>query len=193
MIVKKTELSDVLIFEPTFFKDKRGYFCESFNYKKLNEHIGHFDIVQINQSKSKYGVLRGLHFQKPPFNQAKIVEVIKGIVIDVVVDIRTDSPTFGQHQTFLLDDIEMLQLYVPRGFAHGFVVLSRNAIFQYKVDNEYAPNFDTGIRFDDPELNIDWEVQNLKISDKDKKLPLFKEMKFYRKSEYFYNPIELPY
>jgi dTDP-4-dehydrorhamnose 3,5-epimerase len=185
MIVRETKLKDALIIEPPVFKDKRGYFSESFNYKKLNEHIGHFDIIQINKSKSKYGVLRGLHFQKPPFNQAKIVEVLKGIVIDVIVDIRTDSPTFGQHQSFVLDDIEMQQLYIPRGFAHGFVVLSRNAIFQYKVDKEYAPEFDTGIRFDDPELNIDWEVQKPIISEKDKNLKWFKEQIFYQKSDYW--------
>ena len=193
MIVETTNLQDVLIIKPTVFKDKRGYFYESFNYNKLNDHIGHFDIVQINQSKSKSYVLRGLHFQKPPCNQAKIIEVITGVIIDVVVDIRTDSPTFGQHQTFVLDNFDKSQLYIPRGFAHGFVVLSRYAIFQYKVDNEYAPNFDTGIRFDDKELNIDWEVQNPIISDKDKNLKTFSEQEFYRKSEYLYNPIALSY
>jgi dTDP-4-dehydrorhamnose 3,5-epimerase len=181
----KTKLRDALIIEPTIFNDNRGYFVESFNSQKFDKDIGHFDIVQINKSKSKYGVLRGLHYQKPPYNQAKIVEVLKGIVIDVIVDIRTDSQTFGQHQTFVLDDIEMQQLYIPRGFAHGFVVLSSHAIIQYKVDNVYAPDYDTGIRFDDPELNIDWEVQNLIVSDKDKNLKLFGEHKFYPKSEYF--------
>jgi len=185
MKVINGKLPDVLIIEPQIFKDKRGYFYESFNYKKLNEHIGHFDIIQINQSKSKYGVLRGLHFQKPPFTQAKIVEVIKGMVIDVVVDIRTDSPTFGQHQSFILDEFDKLQLYVPRGFAHGFIVLSRNAVFQYKVDNEYAPEFEDGIRFDDKTLMIDWEVQKPLVNDKDKKLKLFAEHQFYKKADYF--------
>lgn len=181
----KTNLRDARIIQPPVFRDKRGYFTESFNSNKFDESIGHFDIVQINKSKSKYGVLRGLHFQKPPYNQAKIVEVLKGIVIDVIVDIRTDSQTFGQHQTFVLDDVDMQQLYVPRGFAHGFVVLSSNAIIQYKVDNVYAPDYDAGIRFDDKDLNIDWEVQSPVISDKDKELLPFAEQIFYRKSEYW--------
>lgn len=184
MIIRKTKFDEALLIEPTIFKDNRGYFCESFNYKKLNDSIGHFNIIQINKSKSKYGVLRGLHFQKPPYNQAKIIEVLKGFIIDVIVDIRIDSPTFGEHQSFLLNDVEMHQLYIPRGFAHGFVVLSKNAVFQYKVDNEYAPDFDTGIRFDDSTLNIDWEVQKPIISDRDKNLKLFYELDFYRKSEY---------
>jgi len=185
MIIKKTKLRDAVIIQPPVFKDKRGYFSESFNSQKLDELIGHFDIVQINKSKSKHGVLRGLHFQKPPYNQAKIVEVLKGIIIDVIVDIRTDSQTFGQHQTFVLDDVEMQQIYVPRGFAHGFVVLSSHAIIQYKVDNGYAPDYDTGIRFDDKDLGIDWEVQSPVISDKDKELLPFAEQNFYRKSEYW--------
>jgi len=191
MIVRETSLQDVLIIKPTVFEDKRGYFYESFNHKKLNEYIGHFDIVQINKSKSKSGILRGLHFQKPPFTQAKFVEVIKGVVLDVIVDIRKDSPTFGQHLSFVLDDVYNEQLFIPRGFAHGFVALSQNTIFQYKVDNEYAPEFDTGIRFDDKDLDIDWEVQSPVVSDKDKNLKLFSEQEFYRKAEYHYNPIAL--
>lgn len=184
MKIRKTNLQDVVIIEPTLFKDKRGYFCESFNYNKLNEHIGHFNIIQINNSKSKFGVLRGLHFQKPPYNQAKIVEVLKGVILDVVVDIRTDSPTYGQHQTFVLNDKEMLQLFVPRGFAHGFAVLSKSAVFQYMVDNYYAPDYDSGIRFDDKYLNIDWEIQKPIISDKDKNLKSFIDIEFYSKCEY---------
>jgi len=184
MKIRKTNLQDVVIIEPTLFKDKRGYFCESFNYNKLNHHIGHFNIIQINNSKSKFGVLRGLHFQKPPYNQAKIVKAIKGVILDVVVDIRTDSPTFGQHQTFVLDGKEMLQLYVPRGFAHGFAVLSRSAEFQYIVDNVYAPEYDTGIRFDDETLDIDWEIQKYIVSDKDRNLGSFDDIKFYPKSKY---------
>jgi len=185
MKITKSRLRDALIISPKIFKDKRGYFVESFNSKKIDENVGHFDIVQINKSKSKYGVLRGLHFQKPPYNQAKIVEVLKGVILDVIVDIRTDSQTFGQHQSFVLDDVDMLQLYVPRGFAHGFVVLSSHAIIQYKVDNVYAPDYDTGIRFDDFTLNIDWEVQSPVLSDKDKTWGNFDAMKFYRKSEYW--------
>lgn len=184
MEIEKTKLQDVLIIKPTVFKDKRGYFCESFNYNKLNEYIGHFDIMQVNKSKSKRSVLRGLHFQKPPYNQAKIIGVIKGVILDVVVDIRTDSPTFGKHQTFVLTDKEMLQLYIPRGFAHGFAVLSRTVEFQYIVDNIYSANHDTGIIFNDKTLNIDWEIQNPIISDKDKNLKLFTEQEFYPKSKY---------
>jgi len=185
MIAKKTKLRDALILEPPVFRDKRGYFSETFNSQKLDKIIGHFDIAQINKSKSKHGVLRGLHFQKPPYNQAKIVEVLRGIIIDVIVDIRTDSQTFGQYQSFVLDDLDMHQLYVPRGFAHGFVVVSSTAVIQYKVDNTYAPDYDTGIRFDDKDLNIDWEIQSPVISDKDKKLLSFTEQTFYRKSEYW--------
>ena len=184
MNVKKTELQDALIIEPPVFEDKRGYFSETHNHKKFTKKVGQFDIVQINRSKSKYGVLRGLHYQRPPFTQAKLVEVVKGMIIDVIVDIRTDSPTFGQHQTFVLDDQGKHQLYVPRGFAHGFVVLTSHAVFQYLVDNEYAPDYDTGIKFDDPTLNIDWEVQNPKVSDKDMGLDLFSKQVFFPKAEY---------
>jgi len=184
MNIRETNLKDSLIIEPTLFEDKRGYFYELFNYEKLNEYIGHFNIIQVNKSKSKRGVLRGLHFQKPPYNQAKIIGVIKGVILDVIVDIRTDSPTFGQHQEFVLDDKEMLQLYVPRGFAHGFVVLSRNTIFQYIVDNSYAPKYDTGIVYNDETLNIDWELNKVIVNDKDKNLKSFKEQKFYTNSEY---------
>jgi len=185
MEIKTTNFETVLIMKPTIFKDKRGYFYESFNYDKLNEYVGHFDIAQINVSKSTSNVLRGLHFQKPPYTQAKIVEVISGVILDVIVDIRTDSKTFGEHQSFVLDDVHKEQLFIPRGFAHGFVVLSNQAKFQYKVDNSYAPEYDTGIRFDDKELGIDWEIQNPIVSDKDKNLKLFSDMKFYRESEYY--------
>lgn len=184
MEIKETNLKDAFIIQPTLFEDKRGYFCETFNYGKLNDYIGHFDIMQVNKSKSKQNVLRGLHFQKPPYNQAKIINIIKGVILDVIVDIRTDSPTFGQHQRFILNDKEMLQLYVPRGFAHGFVVLSKNAVFQYIVDNEYAPDYDTGIKYDDEKLNIDWELNRFVVSDKDKNLKSFNEQEFYKTSEY---------
>lgn len=184
MEIKETSLKDVLIIEPTLFKDKRGYFCETFNYKLLNDYIGHFDIMQVNKSKSKQNVLRGLHFQKPPYNQAKIISVIKGVILDVIVDIRTDSPTFGQYERFVLNDKEMLQLYIPRGFAHGFVVLSKTATFQYIVDNVYAPNHDCGIKYDDETLNIDWELNRFIVSDKDKNLKSFKEQEFYKTSDY---------
>jgi len=189
MNIKTTELEGVLIITPQIFEDKRGYFYESFNKKKLNEYVGHFNVIQINQSRSKYKVLRGLHFQRPPYTQAKIVQVIKGVVIDVVVDIRTDSPTFGQHQSFLLDDVIQEQIFVPRGFAHAFVVLSKNAKFQYAVDNEYSSAHDGGIIFDDFDLNIDWEVQNPIVSDKDKLLKRFKDQQFHSTRDYFTNPL----
>ena len=188
MIFEKTNLLHAVLIKPKVFEDKRGYFYESFNYKKLNENIGRFDIVQINQSKSTYGVLRGLHFQRPPYTQAKIVEVLKGTVLDVIVDIRTDSRTFGQHQAFVLDERDHELLYVPRGFAHGFVVLTRNAKFQYAVDNYYSPDHEDGIRFDDAKLNIDWEVQNLKLSDRDKIWKNFVGLEFHTIAEYQKNP-----
>lgn len=188
MIAEKTNLNGVLLIKPKVFEDKRGYFYESFNYKKLNEHIGHFDIVQINQSKSSYSVLRGLHFQKPPYTQAKLVQVLKGTVLDVIVDIRTDSRTFGQHQSFVLDEHDHELLFVPRGFAHGFVVLSRNAKFQYAVDNYYSQEHDDGIFYADSVLNIDWEIAVPKLSVKDRNWLEFDEMKFYTTSEYLRNP-----
>jgi len=189
MEVKTTELEGVLIITPQIFKDKRGYFCESFNRKKLNEHIGEFNVLQINQSKSKEGVLRGLHFQKPPYTQAKFVEVLSGAVLDVVVDIRTNSKTFGQHLSFVLDDVYKEQVYVPRGFAHGFVVLTKNAKFQYVVDNEYSPAHEEGIVYDDFDLDIDWEIQKPRVNDKDKALKRFKDQNFYTALDYFANPL----
>jgi dTDP-4-dehydrorhamnose 3,5-epimerase len=184
MKVITTGLDGVVIIVPTVFEDNRGYFYESFNEKKLNEHIGQFDIVQINQSKSKHRVLRGLHFQKPPYTQAKIVEVLNGAILDVVVDIRTDSPTFGEHLSFVLDDVYHEQIFVPRGFAHGFVALTPNTIIQYKVNNEYSPTHDSGIIFDDFDLKIDWEVQSPVVSDKDKLLKRFKYQSFYSRAEF---------
>lgn len=184
MNIKETSLKDALIIEPTLFEDKRGYFYESFNYDKLNKYIGHFNIFQINKSRSKYGVLRGLHFQDPPYNQAKIITVIKGAILDVIVDIRTDSPTYGKHESFLLKGHDKRQLYIPRGFAHGFIVLSRNAEFQYIVDNKYAPEHDNGIKYNDVFLNINWEVQNPILSDKDKNLKPFIDVEFHSSSEY---------
>ena len=185
MRFEKTEIPDVYIIHPTIYRDQRGYFFEIFNTKDEVFHI-----VQENQSKSKYGVIRGLHYQKPPFNQAKIVSVVKGEVLDVIVDIRTDSPTFGKHFSIILNGTNKLQLFVPRGFAHGFVTLSKDAIFQYKVDNFYASNLDAGIRFDDKILNIDWKIKRkLNISERDMKLPFFNECTFYTTEEYSHNPI----
>ena len=188
MNIKETKLECVLLIKPEVHGDKRGHFFESFNFRKLNEHIGNFNIVQVNQSKSKHGVLRGLHFQKPPYTQAKLVEVLRGVVLDVVVDIRSDSPTFGEHDSFILSEKEKQQLFVPRGFAHGFVVLSNTAKFQYAIDNYYSPEHEDGIYYNDSTLNIDWEITNPKISDKDKQLLGFNDVLYYKTMEYYKNP-----
>ncbi|MBI9061943.1 MAG: dTDP-4-dehydrorhamnose 3,5-epimerase [Marinilabiliaceae bacterium] len=172
-----TPIKDLIIIEPTVFGDSRGYFLESFNQKEFEAHIGPIQFVQSNESKSTKGVLRGLHFQKPPFNQAKLVRCVEGEVLDVVVDLRKESSTFGKHFTIKLSGENKHQLFVPRGFAHGFVVLSESAIFSYQVDNWYAPEHDTGIAWNDPQLNIDWgmEENELLLSDKDKALKLLTE------------------
>ena len=175
MIFTKTEIQDVVIIEPRVFKDERGYFFESFNQQKFNEQLGTINFVQDNESKSVFGTLRGLHFQKPPFAQAKLVRCIQGTVLDVVVDIRKDSPTYGKHVSIELSQENKKQLFVPRGFAHGFVTLSDTAIFAYKVDNWYAPEYDAGIKFNDASLDIDWKVasENIILSAKDTILPSF--------------------
>lgn len=201
MNIIPTELSDVYIIEPHIYRDERGYFFETFNLDRLQSVTGTFNVVQSNQSKSKAGVIRGLHFQKPPFTQAKLVQVIKGAVLDVVVDIRTDSPTFSQYISVVLDGSDKKQLFIPRGFAHGFITLTKDALFQYIVDNSYAPNFESGIRFDDETLNIGWKKNNtywlkrsgIFVNDKDKALPSFKDNTFNTKTEYNYNPIALQY
>ena len=174
----KTKIPDVYIIEPSVFGDNRGYFLESYNLEKFQENVFPINFVQDNESKSSKGVLRGLHFQKPPFEQAKLVRCIEGKVIDVVVDIRKGSPTYGMHLTAELSGENKRQLFVPRGFAHGFCVLSESAIFAYKVDNNYAPESDSGIRFDDKELNIDWclSEEEIQLSVKDKNLMLFKDL-----------------
>ena len=173
----KTEISDVYIIEPSVFGDARGYFLESYNQKKFEEVVGKTSFVQDNESKSSKGVLRGLHFQKPPFQQAKLVRCIEGEVLDVAVDIRKNSKTYGKHISVKLSGENKHQLFVPRGFAHGFIVISDNATIAYKVDNTYAPNYDAGIRWNDKELNIQWgmlEYQVL-VSKKDAELPFFSE------------------
>ena len=169
----KTEISEVIIIEPTVFGDDRGYFLESYNKKAFEENIGSVNFVQDNESKSAKGVLRGLHFQKPPFTQAKLVRCIEGEVLDVAVDIRKGSPTYGKHISVKLSGENKKQLFVPRGFAHGFAVLSETAVFAYKVDNSYAPEYDGGIIWNDPDLQIDWNLSEneIKLSDKDAKLP----------------------
>ena len=174
----KTEIPDLYVIEPSIFGDDRGYFLESFNLNKFEENIGPIKFVQDNESKSSKGVLRGLHFQKPPFHQAKLVRCVEGRVIDVAVDIRKGSPTYGKHLAIELSGENKRQLFVPRGFAHGFYVLSESCVFAYKVDNTYAPETDSGIRYDDKELNIDWGLaeDEVQISVKDKNLLFFKDL-----------------
>ncbi|RXJ69152.1 dTDP-4-dehydrorhamnose 3,5-epimerase [Halarcobacter ebronensis] len=176
----KTDIEDVIIIEPIVYGDNRGYFVETFREDKLEEFLGYkIDFCQDNESKSSYGVLRGLHYQLPPFAQTKLVRVIKGKVLDVAVDIRKDSPTFGKYVAVELSQENKRQLLVPRGFAHGFVVLSDKAIFTYKVDNYYSFENERGIAFDDKDLNIDWQIDfnKLNLSSKDTKQPFFKDAK----------------
>ena len=174
----KTKIQDLYVIEPSVFEDDRGYFLESFNLEKFQENIGPITFVQDNESKSSKGVLRGLHFQKPPFNQAKLVRCIEGRVLDVAVDIRKGSPTYGKHVSIELSGENKKQVFVPKGFAHGFSVLSKTAVITYKVDNRYAPEYDAGIRFDDEALQIDWRLPpaEVQLSEKDKDLPSFKDL-----------------
>jgi len=174
----ETKISDLIIIEPTVFGDARGYFLESYNQNKFEEIIGKTSFVQDNESKSSKGVLRGLHFQKPPFQQAKLVRCIEGEVLDVAVDIRKNSKTYGKHISVLLSGENKRQLFVPRGFVHGFLVLSDSATFAYKVDNIYAPDHDAGIRWNDKELNIQWGMEDSEviISEKDAELPFFSKL-----------------
>ena len=173
----KTKISGLIIIEPTIHGDSRGYFMESYNQKKYDNFFGKVSFVQDNESKSKRGVLRGLHFQKPPFDQAKLVRCIDGKILDVVVDIRIGSKTYGQYLSVELSGINKRQLFVPRGFEHGFLVLRDMAILSYKVDNNYAPNFDAGIKWNDKNLNIKWGFNESEVivSEKDAKLPLFSD------------------
>ena len=174
----RTAIPDVIIIEPTVHGDSRGYFEETFRQDKLEEFLGYqINFCQDNESKSSKGVLRGLHYQLPPFAQTKLVRVIQGKVLDVAVDIRRNSATFGQYVAVELSGENKKQLLVPRGFAHGFVVLEDNTIFAYKVDNYYSPQCDRGIAFDDKSLNIDWMIkkEELKLSEKDTKQPKLNE------------------
>ena len=154
----KTEIDGVWIIQPKVFNDARGYFFEAWKKEEVEQHVGRVDFIQDNESKSSYGVLRGLHYQKGDFSQAKLVRVIKGRVVDVAVDIRRNSPTFGKHVMVELSDENKRQFFIPRGFAHGFLVLSDEAVFTYKVDNPYAPQSEASIRFDDPDLAIKWPI-----------------------------------
>ena len=160
----RSEIPDIIIIEPNVHEDKRGYFFESYRDSELNEFLGYnVNFCQENESKSKYGVLRGLHYQIEPFAQSKLVRVIKGKVLDVALDIRSKSPTFGKHITIELSEENKLQLFIPKGFAHGYVALSKEIIFSYKVDNYYSPKSERSIKYDDPSLNIDWKIDRNKI------------------------------
>ena len=177
MNVIHTDIKDVVIIEPRVFKDARGYFFESYSKKEFDEKVRPVDFVQDNESCSAKGVLRGLHFQMPPYTQSKLVRCVKGAVLDVAVDIRKGSPTYGCHVAVELTESNRLQMFIPRGFAHGFAVLSDVAVFQYKCDNFYHPEADGGISVLDPSLGIDWRisVENAILSEKDTKHPLLSE------------------
>lgn len=182
MQMTRLEISDVMVIEPKVYGDERGYFMETYQRDRFNAFVG-FDVVfmQDNESKSSRGVLRGLHYQQAPYAQSKLVRVIQGRVLDVAVDIRKGSPTFGKHVAVELSGENKKQLFVPRGFAHGFVVLEDDTVFSYKVDNVYAPQHDCGIAFDDPALGIDWKVPlaELLLSEKDRHHPLLDNADIY--------------
>jgi dTDP-4-dehydrorhamnose 3,5-epimerase len=168
----KTNIEGLVILKPRVFKDERGYFMESFKESFIKENFSNIHFIQDNESKSSYGVLRGLHFQKPPFEQTKLVRVIKGKVLDVAVDLRPESNTYGKWESVILSGKNKKQFFIPKGFAHGFVVLSKKAVFNYKVDNPYAPKYETGISYKDSTLGIDWILNenDIVVSEKDKNL-----------------------
>ena len=177
MEIVKTAIEGLLIIKPRVFEDARGYFFESFSQREFEEKVGKVTFVQDNESMSSYGVMRGLHFQYPPYTQSKLVRCVKGSVLDVAVDIRKGSPTYGQHVAVELSEQNHLQFFIPHGFAHGFSVLSETAVFQYKCDNFYAPQADGGISILDQSLDIDWRipVERAILSEKDTKHLLLKD------------------
>ncbi len=179
MNILKTDIEGLVILVPRVFEDERGYFFESYSERDVSEVLGGVKFVQENESYSKFGVLRGLHFQEGEFAQAKLVRVVKGRVLDVLVDLRPDSPTYGKHFSVELSDQNKRQLFIPRHFAHGFIVLSSEAIFQYKCDNYYFPSAEGGIKWDDPGLSIDWKLphKSIIVSGKDEELPLLNDWK----------------
>ncbi len=178
MNVIKTDIEGLVIIEPRLFRDARGYFFESFSEREFAEKVAPVKFVQDNESRSSYGVLRGLHFQKPPYAQAKLVRVVKGRVLDVAVDLRKGSPTYGKYVAVELSEDNHLQFFLPRGFAHGFCVLSDEVVFQYKCDNYYAPQSEGAVIWNDPDLGIDWRIpqEDVVLSDKDRCHPAFKEL-----------------
>lgn len=173
----KTMIDGLIVLQPTIFKDQRGSFLEVYNKKNINNLLGDIIFVQDNESESGKGVIRGLHFQKPPYAQAKLVHCVKGTVLDVALDLRKDSKTYGCYETTILSDDNKKQLFIPKGFAHGFIVLSESAIFSYKVDNYYNPNSESGIIWNDSDLNIDWKIKETEIiiSKKDSNLSTFND------------------
>jgi len=181
MEILETEIPEVKIIVPKVFGDARGYFLESWNQAKYTEAGVDAGWIQDNESKSRYGVLRGLHYQAAPYTQAKLVRVMQGKVLDIALDIRRGSPTFGRHIAVELSDENKYQLFIPRGFAHGFAVLSKEVLFAYKCDNRYMPSHERGIAFDDPALGIDWQIdlKNCILSDKDLKNPKFAEAELF--------------
>ena len=180
MKIKETGIKGLLVIEPDVFGDSRGYFMESFSEKKFREETG-MDVtfVQDNESKSSYGVVRGLHFQHPPYSQAKLVRVVSGTALDVAVDLRECSETYGKHFSIELSGENHLQVFIPKGFAHGFAVLSEEVLFQYKCDEYYAPESEGAVIWNDPDLNIDWKIphEDVRLSEKDKKHPGLKDLK----------------
>ena len=175
MILEKTNIDGLFILKPTIYRDKRGYFIESYNQKKTIELLEHINFIQDNDSKSVFGTVRGLHFQNPPFSQTKLIRCVKGEILDITVDLRKKSNSFGQVESVLLSDKNNHQLFIPKGFAHGFSVLSDIAIVSYKVDNYYNPDYENGILWNDSNLEIDWKLkaEEVIVSEKDKSLPHF--------------------
>lgn len=180
MKVINTEIDGILIIEPNVIRDERGYFYESFSQREFEKNVSNIKFVQDNQSMSTYGVVRGLHFQKPPYSQSKLVRCIKGSVLDVAVDLRKGSPTFGKHIAVELTEENHRQLFIPRGFAHGFAVLSKEAVFQYKCDNYYNKESEGAIAWNDPELSIDWRIpaDKVQLSEKDRQNRSIRDAEF---------------
>ena len=173
MNLTKTTIDGLVVLKPNVYKDNRGYFMESFRQKNINRLLGNVNFIQDNESESNRGVLRGLHFQNPPYSQSKLVRCLKGSILDVALDLRIDSKTYGHFETNLLTEVNKKQIFIPKGFAHGFIVLSKSATFSYKVDNYYNPKSENGIIWNDPD--IDWKINKAEIivSEKDKKLSTF--------------------
>ncbi|MDX2469512.1 MAG: dTDP-4-dehydrorhamnose 3,5-epimerase [SAR324 cluster bacterium] len=180
--ITPAKIPDIKIIQPQVFGDNRGYFFESYTHSRYEFNGTQYSFLQDNESKSVRGVLRGLHYQLEPYAQSKLVRVILGEVLDVAVDIRKGSPTFGQHFSIVLSETNKTQVLIPSGFAHGFVTLSETAIFSYKVDNYYHPTSDRGIKFDDPALAIDWQIdpEKIQLSEKDQKQPLFSDAEYFK-------------